>query len=89
MYSRPGRWFSRWLRSENSRETRVADKHLPMGQDIPLRRDLGLGTNNVDAGAIDRLPAGAPSQARALAAARVSQRRRPRYPRGSAARRHA
>ena len=28
-----------------------------MGQDIPLQRDLGLGTDRVDAGAIDRLRA--------------------------------
>ena len=36
-------------------QRRTADEPLPMGQDIPLQRDLGLGTDRVDAGAIDRL----------------------------------
>ena len=36
---------------------RAADEPLPMGQDIPIQRDLGLAADQADAGAIDKLRA--------------------------------
>ena len=37
------------------RRRRPADEPLPMGQDIPHQRGLGLGDDRLDAGAIDKL----------------------------------
>ena len=57
-YSEPSRHWktvARETSNEIVNQRRTADEPLPMGQDIPLQRDLGLGTDRVDAGALDKL----------------------------------
>ena len=59
-YSEPSRHW-KTVAGQTSNEIvnrrRSAEEPLPMGQNIPVQQDLGLGTDGVDAGAIDALRA--------------------------------